>query len=186
VRSDNGPQFWSQEFISFAKAYNFDHVTSSPLYPQSNGQVERTVQTLKKLSRQTDDLCQGLLGYWTTPMLCCNLSPSELLMGQKLRSLLPLTDNFLIPQWPYLSEFCKANEARKRSILISVIIQERNLHCRMMVKCGLPQAESQWEEQLWQQQILQEAILLIHLQGQSEGTSNTWNLSQRLITPPCL
>ena len=39
-----------------------------------------------------------------------------------------------------------------------------------MVKCGLPQAESQWEEQLWQQQILQEAILLIHLQGQSEGT----------------
>ena len=31
-------------------------------------------------------------------------------MGQKLRSLLPLTDNFLIPQWLYLSEFRKAND----------------------------------------------------------------------------
>ena len=37
----------------------------------------------------------------------------ELLMGQKLRSLLPLTDNLLIPQWPYLSEICKANDQFK-------------------------------------------------------------------------
>ena len=43
----------------------------------------------------------------------CNLSPSELLMGRRLRSLLPLTDNLLIPQWPYLPEFRKANERFK-------------------------------------------------------------------------
>ena len=88
-------------------------MTSSPLYPQSNGQVERTVQTLKKLLRQTDDIRQGLLSYQTTPMPWCNLSPSELLMGRRLRSLLPLTDNLLIPQWPYLPEFRKANERFK-------------------------------------------------------------------------
>ena len=110
VRSDNGPQYRSQEFTTFAKAYNFTHVTSSPLYPQSNGQVERTVQTLKKILRHADDICQGLLSYRTTPMPWCNLSPSELLMGRRLRSLLPMTDNLLIPQWPYLSEFHKSNE----------------------------------------------------------------------------
>ena len=36
VRSDNGPQYSSQEFAAFSKAYSFKHITSSPLFPQSN------------------------------------------------------------------------------------------------------------------------------------------------------
>ena len=41
VASDNGPQYSSQVFTNFATAYNFAHVTSSPHFPQSNGQAER-------------------------------------------------------------------------------------------------------------------------------------------------
>ena len=48
--------------------------------------------------------------YHTNPIPWCNLSPSELLIGWGLRSLLPMTDNLLILQWPYLSEFRKSNE----------------------------------------------------------------------------
>lgn len=49
VRSDNGPQFSAEEFAKFTNGFGFLHVTSSPQYPQSNRQVERMVQTVKKM-----------------------------------------------------------------------------------------------------------------------------------------
>ncbi|UYV61276.1 K02A2.6-like [Cordylochernes scorpioides] len=50
--SDNGPPFFSKEFQNFTRTWNIDHVTSSPYHAQSNGMVERTVQTLKKLIKR--------------------------------------------------------------------------------------------------------------------------------------
>nr|XP_050052395.1 uncharacterized protein K02A2.6-like [Dermacentor andersoni] len=43
ARSDNSPQFSSKDFSTFAQAYGFRQVTSSPHFPQSNGEVERMV-----------------------------------------------------------------------------------------------------------------------------------------------
>ena len=47
VISDNGGHFISDAFRRFADQWCFDHVTSSPHYPQSNGFIERHVQTVK-------------------------------------------------------------------------------------------------------------------------------------------
>lgn len=42
LMSDNGSQF-SGAFTSFATLYGFSHITSSPRFPQSNGEVEGAV-----------------------------------------------------------------------------------------------------------------------------------------------
>ena len=49
IKSDNGPQYSSGDFAEFAKSWGFKHVTSSPLYPKSNGLAERTVRTAKSI-----------------------------------------------------------------------------------------------------------------------------------------
>lgn len=90
VFSDNGPQYDSQEYKQFATQYNFTHVTSSPYFPQSNGQAERTVQIMKKILKDSEDPYLAILSYRSTPLPWCNRSPAELPMGRQLRANLPI------------------------------------------------------------------------------------------------
>lgn len=69
--SDNGPQYTSAEFKSFVASYGIEHVTSSPLYAQSNGLGETSVQTVKILMKKClesgDDVYLALLDLRNTP-----------------------------------------------------------------------------------------------------------------------
>ncbi|KAK3748633.1 hypothetical protein RRG08_053013 [Elysia crispata] len=88
VMSDNGPQFASAEFQKFTREFGFTHTTSSPRYPQANGEAERAVQTVKNLLRKASDPYVALLMYRATP-LQNGLAPSELLMARRLKTKLP-------------------------------------------------------------------------------------------------
>ena len=48
IVTDNGPQFVSEEFATFAKLNGIKHIKSAPYHPPTNGAVERLVQTFKK------------------------------------------------------------------------------------------------------------------------------------------
>ena len=95
VITDNGPQFACAEFENFAKSYNFVHVTSSPHYPQSNGQAERAVQTVKKLLKKADDPYKAVLDYRNTNIEEIGLSPAQMFLGRRLKTDLPTTSPLL-------------------------------------------------------------------------------------------
>ena len=95
--SDNGPQYSGNAFREFAKSYEFEHITSSPRYPQSNGLAERAVGTVKRMLIKSKDPYLALLAYRTTP-LENGYSPSELLMGRRLQSTLPIVNDELQPR----------------------------------------------------------------------------------------
>lgn len=92
VCTDNGPQFGSQEFREFAQRYDFQHITSSPEFPRSNGLAEKGVQIVKRILKKTNDsngdFWLGLLAYRSSP-LEDGRSPGELLQGRHLRTTLP-------------------------------------------------------------------------------------------------
>lgn len=100
VVSDNGPCYNSREFKQFAESWGFQHVTSSPHYPQSNGLAEKTVQTAKRILTKAredkKDPYLSLLEYRKTPVDGLK-SPAQILMSRRLRSILPTTTLQLRP-----------------------------------------------------------------------------------------
>ena len=86
--SDNGPQFTADEFIQFAESYGFHITTSSPGFPQANGESERALQIAKRILRQ-DDPALALMIYRSTPVAPTGKSPSELMLGRRIRTTLP-------------------------------------------------------------------------------------------------
>ena len=70
--SDNGPCYTEQAFTSVTQSYSVNHITSSPLYLQSNGLAEKYVQIVKglfyKAKEDGKDLYKCLMIYHNTPL----------------------------------------------------------------------------------------------------------------------
>ena len=123
VISDNGPQFSSHEFSQFASTYCFEYVTSSPYFPQSNGEAERAVQTIKGLLKKADDPYAALLAYRNTP-LHLGYSPAQLLMSRRLRTSVPTIRSLrepVVPDQFTVSQQDKKERINRRLALTSVM-----------------------------------------------------------------
>ncbi|XP_012941059.1 uncharacterized protein LOC106012495 [Aplysia californica] len=115
VVSDSGPQFSSASFQAFAKEFTFIQIASSPRYPQSNGEAERAGQTVKLLLKKANDPHTTLLLYRATP-LQNGYTPSELLMGRRLQTKVPIMQDNLHPSSVDLPCIRQREEKRKEVI----------------------------------------------------------------------
>ena len=90
--TDNGPEFSSYYFKSFSQTWNFEHRTSSPHFHQSNGLVERSIQTvkrtLKKAKLRNEDPYLSMLFLNSQPDEN-GLSPAHKLFNCQIRTNLP-------------------------------------------------------------------------------------------------
>ena len=76
--SDNRPHFFLRSFQTVLREeYQFEHVTSSPYYPQSNGEADEAVGMIKRLLDKEGDptWCCYLIG---KHLYIIDYSPSEL------------------------------------------------------------------------------------------------------------
>jgi len=108
--TDNERQFSSNEFQVFTKSWSFNHVTTSPHYPQSNGKAENAVWTVKRLFEKYKETgvseFQAVLDWQNTPSEGMDTSPVQRLMGRRYRTLLPMSESLLRPSHPLRSDVC--------------------------------------------------------------------------------
>ena len=98
--TDNGPQYVSQEFLNFAKAYDFMLLTRSPYYARATGKAESAVKEAKKMLKKSD-LLTGLLDHRNTPPRGMTYSPAQRFLCRRTKSTLPMSDSLLdqsVPQ----------------------------------------------------------------------------------------
>ena len=113
VISDNRPPFDSADYTHFARKCGFEICPSSRKYSQSNGEVERAVQTVKNILQKEKDKELAILAYRSTP-LSTGYSPAELLMGRKLQNTIPTFQTQLNPRWPDLEHLQKQEASNKQ------------------------------------------------------------------------
>jgi len=97
LRTDNGPQFVSEEFKSFLQAHGVAHCRKTPLWPQANGEVARQNRSLlKSLQIATLDgknwrtqLVTWLAAHRSTPQTTTGDTPFHLMFGREMRTKLP-------------------------------------------------------------------------------------------------
>ncbi|XP_048236983.1 uncharacterized protein K02A2.6-like [Haliotis rufescens] len=102
IISDNSPPFNSEAFRKFSDNYEFEHVTSSPRYPHSNGKVESAVKIAKKLMTkslhaQTDPYL-ALLDWRNVPTEGIGFSPVQRLFSRRTKTKLPTASTLLQPK----------------------------------------------------------------------------------------
>ena len=60
VKSHNGPPFNGHEFAQFAQYLGFKHRRVTPLWPEANGEVERSMKRFGKVLRTTSNWKQQM------------------------------------------------------------------------------------------------------------------------------
>lgn len=108
IVSDNGTQFTSSHFANLCATNNIQHLRTAPYHPQSNGQAERFVDSVKRALRKmspdgkniAQHLSVFLQTHLSTPNCITKSSPFEMMFGRKmltrLNAMKPASEQFTI------------------------------------------------------------------------------------------
>ncbi|XP_015772054.1 PREDICTED: uncharacterized protein LOC107350336 [Acropora digitifera] len=104
LMSDNRPNVTSREFKLFSDSYSIEHITSSPTYAQSNGKVENSVKTAKKIMQKALDAHPDpnlvFLDFRNTPTEGYTTSAAQQMLNRRTRTLMPISNRLLKPEIP--------------------------------------------------------------------------------------
>ena len=105
-------------FAKFAHQWNFEHVTSSPRYPQSDGKAENAVRTVERLFTKCRAAgvseFQALLDWRNTPSEGMNSSPAQRLLVRRCKSLLPTPGTLLTPGFSLANDAYQLRARKER------------------------------------------------------------------------
>jgi transposase InsO family protein len=113
IRCDNARPLVSREFKEFLSNWCIKQITSSPLYPQSNGQAESAVKIMKRLFSQAEDPYVAHLAHRNTPLIELGASPAQLSMSRHIRSTIPQCQQYLQPNVVPPKVVHRKDESRK-------------------------------------------------------------------------
>jgi hypothetical protein len=123
--SDGGPQFKSDEFLSFLRDWDISNGRSSPHHPQSNGYAESAVKSMKKLiagswssgSFDPDKFGKALLLFRNAPM-SGGASPSQIVFNRPTRNLLPAHRRAFAPEWQKTAGLLEMRARRAKDLQV--------------------------------------------------------------------
>lgn len=98
IRSDNGPPFNGEEYLSYCSQRDIQTVFSTPLFPQQNGLVEnymklvnRAMSTAITLNKNfIDELRATVNAHNAAAHTVTGIPPEEVFLGRKIKRRLPL------------------------------------------------------------------------------------------------
>ncbi|UYV82313.1 hypothetical protein LAZ67_21001683 [Cordylochernes scorpioides] len=147
MMTDNGLPFQSTEMMEFAKEWNVTHTTSSPRSPQSNGMIERTIQTLKrtinKCQQSKQDIYQALLLLRNTEHNSLP-SPAIMLYGRKQILFLPMKTTLMNESRICEDSIRKQHEANQSRMKFYFNRHARDLPSLENGQSVLVRQEKQW------------------------------------------
>ena len=134
-----------------SKTYEFDHVTSSPTYPQSNGTVENAVKTAQRIMLKAleagSDPYLGLLDFRNTPTEGLGTSPAQCLFGSCTKTLLPTAGRLLTqPEFHTTSQLLHAQKNKQALYYNNGTKELRPLEPGSTVRIHPPKYSHQWTQ----------------------------------------
>ncbi|CAD6200298.1 unnamed protein product [Caenorhabditis auriculariae] len=143
IVSDNGTQFTSQLFAEMCQNGNIQHIRTAPYCPQSNGQAERFVDTLKralkKLQKGEEKISEEILNeflmrYRRTPLeVLKGKSAAEVHLGRQIRTKI----DSLKPRDPEIPSWSNDQRKMKNWFDEKYSTRSRDFHVgqQVMAKC---------------------------------------------------